>query len=54
MTPIPAVYLEGVELFFAKDFTLTYKNNVQRGVAEIGITGKGNCAGRKTVTFHIA
>jgi hypothetical protein len=54
VTPIPAVYLEGVELFFAKDFTLTYKNNVQRGVAEIGITGKGNYAGRKIVTFHIA
>jgi hypothetical protein len=53
VTPIPAIHLEGVELFFAKDFTLTYKNNIERGVAEIGIKGKGNYAGKKTVTFNI-
>jgi hypothetical protein len=53
ITPIPAVYMEGVELSFAKDFTLTYRNNVQRGVAEVNITGKGNYTGRKTITFNI-
>jgi hypothetical protein len=53
ITPIPVVYLENVELFFAKDFTLTYKNNIQKGVAEMGITGKGNYAGKKIVTFNI-
>ncbi|MDR1121654.1 MAG: hypothetical protein LBM08_12150 [Dysgonamonadaceae bacterium] len=42
ITPIPKVYLEGVELFFAKDFTLTCKNNVEKGVAEMGIVGKKN------------
>jgi hypothetical protein len=53
ITPVPVVRLNGVELFFAKDFTLTYKNNIKRGVAEIGIKGKGNYAGKKTVTFNI-
>jgi hypothetical protein len=53
ITPIPAVHLEDVELFFAKDFTLAYKNNIRRGVAEMSIVGKGNYAGKKNVTFHI-
>jgi hypothetical protein len=53
ITPVPAVHLEGVELFFAKDFTLNYKNNVQRGVAEMSIVGKGSYAGKKNVTFNI-
>jgi hypothetical protein len=54
ITPIPKVYVEGVELSFAKDFTLIYKNNVEKGVAEMGIVGKGNYAGKKTVTFNIS
>jgi hypothetical protein len=53
ITPIPVVHLDGVELFFAKDFSLVYKNNIQHGVAEAGIVGKGNYAGRKNVTFNI-
>jgi hypothetical protein len=53
ITPVPTVHLGEEELFFAKDFNLTYKNNIQRGVAEAGITGKGNYAGKKTVTFNI-
>jgi 3-methyladenine DNA glycosylase AlkD len=53
VTPIPTVHLEEAELFFAKDFTLTYKNNIQRGVAEVNIIGKSNYAGKKTVTFNI-
>ncbi|MDR1666537.1 MAG: DUF6261 family protein [Bacteroidales bacterium] len=53
ITPIPTVHMDDVELFFAKDFTLTYKNNVQRGVAEVRITGKGNYAGSKNITFNI-
>jgi hypothetical protein len=47
ITPVPVVHLDGVELFFAKDFNLTYKNNIQRGVAEVSITCKGNYAGKK-------
>jgi hypothetical protein len=53
VTPIPTVYVEDVELVFAKDFNLAYKNNVQPGLAEIGIVGKGNYAGKKNVTFNI-
>jgi hypothetical protein len=53
ITPIPAVHFGDAELFFARDFTLVYKNNIQRGVAEVGIVGKGNYAGRKNVTFNI-
>ncbi|MDR2119842.1 MAG: DUF6261 family protein [Tannerella sp.] len=53
VTPIPVVHLGDTELFFAKDFTLTYRNNVERGVAEIGIAGKGAYGGRKNVTFNI-
>ncbi|MDR0725321.1 MAG: DUF6261 family protein [Prevotellaceae bacterium] len=53
ITPIPVVHLGEVELTFAKDFSLVYKNNIERGVAEIGIVGKGAYAGRKNVTFNI-
>jgi hypothetical protein len=53
VTPIPVVYFNEVELFFAKDFTLTYKNNIQPGVAEVNIKGKGNYTGKKIVTFNI-
>jgi hypothetical protein len=53
ITPIPVVHLNETELFFAKDFNLTYKNNSQRGVAEMNIIGKGNYAGKKNVTFNI-
>jgi hypothetical protein len=53
VTPIPTVYIENVELVFAKDFNLTYKNNVQPGLAEISIVGKGHYAGKKNVTFNI-
>jgi 3-methyladenine DNA glycosylase AlkD len=53
ITPIPTVHLDGVELVFAKDFNLTYKNNIQPGVAEMNIVGKGNYAGKKNVTFNI-
>jgi hypothetical protein len=53
VTPIPTAYLNGEELFFAKDFTLTYKDNVQPGTAEATLTGKGDYTGQKKVTFNI-
>ena len=53
VTPIPVVYLNGKELFFAKDFTLTYKNNTQPCTAEVIVIGKGDYTGRKKVTFNI-
>jgi hypothetical protein len=59
ITPIPkAHYREDgkptVELVFAKDFSVTYKNNVNVGTAEVTLHGKGNYKGKKTVTFNIA
>ncbi|MDR0667229.1 MAG: DUF6261 family protein [Prevotellaceae bacterium] len=59
ITPLPKAYYreEGkptVELVFAKDFSLTYKNNVNVGTAEVTLHGKGAYKGQKTVTFNIA
>ncbi|MDR1484949.1 MAG: DUF6261 family protein [Planctomycetaceae bacterium] len=53
ITPIPVVSMGDKRLFFAKDFNLTYKDNIQCGVAEVNITGKGVYGGRKKVTFNI-
>jgi hypothetical protein len=57
-TPIPTVrYTDSkgaaVELAFAKDFTLTYKDNNRVGTAEVIIHGKGAYKGKKAVTFNI-
>lgn len=58
ITPIPKVIYreEGksdVELVFAKDFSVTYKNNVEVGTANIVLHGKGAYKGQKLVTFNI-
>ncbi|MDR1408597.1 MAG: DUF6261 family protein [Tannerella sp.] len=58
ITPIPTVYYREenqpeVELVFAKDYFLTYKNNVGVGTAFITIHGKGAYRGRRTTTFNI-
>ncbi|MDR1120360.1 MAG: DUF6261 family protein [Dysgonamonadaceae bacterium] len=59
ITPIPKAYYreEGkptVELVFAKDFSVTYKNNVNVGTADLTLHGKGKYRGQKTITFNIA
>ncbi|MDR3309535.1 MAG: DUF6261 family protein [Tannerella sp.] len=56
---IPTVYYseEGkktIKLIFGKNFTVTYKNNVEVGTAKLVITGKGLYRGNKIVTFNIA
>jgi hypothetical protein len=58
ITPIPVVYYRTgedstVELVFAEDFTLTYKNNIKVGMAELFVHGKGAYRGIKTTTFEI-
>jgi hypothetical protein len=58
ITPIPVVrYTDSkgavVELIFAKDFTLTYKDNDRVGTAEAVIHGKGAYKGQKAETFNI-
>jgi hypothetical protein len=59
VTPVPVAYYrkEGkpaVQLVFGKDFSLTYKNNVDVGTADIIIHGKGSYKGQKKITFNIA
>jgi hypothetical protein len=60
VTPVPVAYYRGdgekptVELVFAKDFSVTYKNNVEVGTADVTLHGKGHYKGQKTVTFNIA
>jgi hypothetical protein len=59
ITPIPRAHFreEGkptVELVFAQDFSVTYKNNVEVGMAKLTIHGAGDYKGKVTVTFNIA
>jgi hypothetical protein len=56
---IPDVFYTGegqqtVKLVFAKDFTVTYRNNTEVGTAELILHGKGGYKGSKTVTFNIS
>ena len=59
ITLVPAVHYreEGKEtkqLYLGEDFSVTYKNNVNVGMAELTIHGKGEYKGQKTATFNIA
>jgi hypothetical protein len=59
VVPIPRAYWREkdkptVELVFAKDFSVTYKNNVEVGTADVTLHGKGAYKGQKTATFNIA
>jgi hypothetical protein len=59
VTVIPKVHYredekKTVELVFAVDFSVTYKNNKDVGTANLIIHGKGKYRGQKTVTFNIA
>jgi hypothetical protein len=57
ITPIPQVFLQTstgtIELVFAEDFTVTYKNNIKVGEAKLSVHGKGKYTGRYDTTFHI-
>jgi hypothetical protein len=59
VTPLPEVhYREGDKetkrLYLGKDFSITYKNNIEVGQAELTIHGKGDYKGQKSLSFHIA
>jgi hypothetical protein len=59
IVPIPELHYveEGkptVELIFTVDFTVTYKDNLNAGDAEIIVHGKGDYKGQKIITFNIA
>jgi hypothetical protein len=56
--PIPTVRYttskgDTLELTFAKDFTVKYKNNERVGNATLTILGKGKYSGKKVMTFNI-
>jgi len=47
------VTVDGKVLVKDTDYTVTYKNNIEAGTAEVVITGKGNYKGTKTLSFTI-
>jgi len=53
ITPIPVAYYEKTELVFTKDFSLTYKNNIEVGVATVILHGKGRFTGSNERKFNI-
>ena len=53
-TPNPTVKYGSLTLVKDRDYTLSYKNNVQPNAkATVTITGKGNYTGTRTTTFTI-
>jgi hypothetical protein len=57
LTPLPRVFYQDDtelhELVFARDFTVTYRNNVEVGEAKLFVHGKGKYTGTYDTTFHI-
>ncbi len=51
--PAFKVTFKKTELVAGKDYTVTYKNNIEVGKASIVLTGRGAYAGTKTITFRI-
>ncbi len=51
--PAFKVTYKKAELVAGKDYTITYKNNTEIGKASVILTGIGDYAGTKTVTFQI-
>ena len=51
--PTPDASWNGIELEPYSDFTVTYRNNRNIGVAEAVITGSGNYVGQRVITFNI-
>lgn len=55
-TPAPKLKVALADTYRLKetDRTLAYADNVNAGTAKINVTGTGNMAGKKTLTFNIA
>ena len=51
--PIALLFYDEEELFEGDDYTVSYKNNINAGLATATITGKGKYTGTKTATFKI-
>lgn len=53
LTPSPKVNAGGVTLVEGRDYTVSYRNNINAGIATATITGKGGYEGAKNVMFLI-
>lgn len=53
ITPEPVVVLNGKTLAKGTDYTVSYANNINAGIATVTISGTGAYAGDQTVTFII-
>ena len=53
LTPVPTVKVGSTTLRNNTDYTISYKDNVGPGTATATITGKGNYAGSRVLTFKI-
>ena len=53
LTPTITLTYNNSQLIFGKDYTVTYKNNINVGTAQIVIEGNGDYIGTKTVDFQI-
>lgn len=53
ITPVPAIQVNGVYLTPDVDFTVTYQDNVDAGVATIVVTGTGDLSDMRQVQFLI-
>lgn len=53
IAPQPRVSWQGLTLASGADYTVSYSNNVNPGVAKLTITGKGNFTGSKATSFNI-
>ncbi len=51
--PKPVVSYQGAQLVEGTDYTLSYSDNVEPGVATVTITGIGDYMGTRTATFSI-
>lgn len=53
VTPLVTVKDSGVLLRNGVDYTLSYRNNINIGIAQVIINGKGKYQGTKTINFNI-
>lgn len=53
IAPDVSVTMNGVNLVKDRDYTVTYKNNTNVGLATIEVRGIGSYSGTKTITFNI-
>jgi hypothetical protein len=53
VTPKPDVTYNGMKLVEGVDYTVSYENNIETGIAYLTVTGIGNYIGSATVPFNI-